>query len=157
MITIQPHASEKIQHQVQRYVLIEEFKRFLPAAAIISELEALKPFECDGLSAYHCLPWLVVLPETVEQVQSIVKCCYQQGVPVVARGAGTGLAGGALPLANGVLLSLARLNRILEIDSASLGPSSAGSPQFVCFSGRGAIRALLCAGSFFTDCLHPGR
>jgi len=119
MITIQPHASEKIQHEVQRDELIRQFKQFLPAAAIISEPEALKPFECDGLSAYHCLPWLAVLPETVEQVQAIVKCCYQLGVPVVARGAGTGLAGGALPLANGVLLSLARLNRIIEIDRAN--------------------------------------
>lgn len=119
MITIQPHASEKIHHQVQRDELVKRFQQFLPATAIISEPEALKTFECDGLSAYHCLPWLVVLPETLEQVQAIVKGCYQQGVPVVARGAGTGLAGGALPLSNGVVLSLARLNRILEIDSAN--------------------------------------
>ena len=119
MITIQPHASEKIQHQIALSVLIAEFKQFLPAAAIISEPEALRPFESDGLSVYHCLPWLVVLPETVQQVQRIMTFCYQQGVPVVARGAGTGLAGGAVPLDNGVLLGLSKLNQILEIDSAN--------------------------------------
>lgn len=119
MITIQPHASERIQHRIDRSVLIEEFKTFLPRASVIFETEALKPFECDGLSAYHCLPWLVVLPETVEQVQRILRFCYKLGVPVVARGAGTGLAGGAMPLANGVLLSLAKLNQILQIDAAN--------------------------------------
>ncbi|MDD5322700.1 MAG: FAD-linked oxidase C-terminal domain-containing protein [Methylococcales bacterium] len=119
MITIQPHSSEKIQHQVARSALITEFKTFLPESAIVSEPEELRPFECDGLSVYRCVPWLVVLPETVEQVQRIVRSCYLQGVPVVARGAGTGLSGGAVPLDNGVLLSLARLNQILEIDSAN--------------------------------------
>ncbi|MEF3074363.1 FAD-linked oxidase C-terminal domain-containing protein [Methylobacter sp. Wu1] len=119
MITIQPHASETIRHQIDRSVLINEFKTFLPRAAIVFDKEALKPFECDGLSAYHCVPWLVVLPETVEQIQRIVRFCHQLGVPVVARGAGTGLAGGAVPLANGVLLSLAKLNQILEIDSVN--------------------------------------
>jgi glycolate oxidase len=119
MITIQPHSSEKIQHNIARNVLIAEFATFLPVAAIVSESEELRPFECDGLSVYRCLPWLVVLPETVEQVQRIVRFCYLQGVPVVARGAGTGLSGGAVPLDNGVLLSLTRLNQILEIDSAN--------------------------------------
>lgn len=119
MITIQPHSSEKIQHQIARNVLIAEFKTFLPESAIVSEPEELRPFECDGLPVYHCVPWLVVLPETVEQVQRIMQFCFLQGVPVVARGAGTGLSGGAVPLDNGVLLSLARLNRILEIDSAN--------------------------------------
>jgi glycolate oxidase len=71
------------------------------------------------LSVYHCLPWLVVLPETVEQVQRVISFCYMQGVPVVARGAGTGLAGSAVPLDNGVLLGLSKLNKIIEIDSAN--------------------------------------
>ncbi|MGZ8226862.1 MAG: FAD-linked oxidase C-terminal domain-containing protein [Methylococcaceae bacterium] len=117
MITIQPHSSEKIQHQIARDVLISEFAKFLPVNAIISEPEALKPFECDGLSVYHCLPWLVVLPENLVQIQRIMRLCYQHGAPIVARGAGTGLAGGAIPLDNGVLLSLAKLNQILEIDA----------------------------------------
>jgi len=91
----------------------------LPAHCILSEEAELRPYECDGLSAYHQVPWLVLLPETVQQVRSILGYCHQCKVPVVARGAGTGLSGGALPLANGVLLSLARFNNILDIDLAN--------------------------------------
>ena len=93
--------------------------RILPEEAILSEEEDLRPYECDGLSAYRQLPMLVVLPETSEQVRGILQLCRDRQVPVVARGAGTGLSGGALPLANAVLLSLARFNRILEIDPAN--------------------------------------
>ncbi len=93
--------------------------RILPAEAILSEEEDLRPYECDGLSAYRQLPMLVVLPETIEQVRGILQLCRDRQVPVVARGAGTGLSGGALPLANAVLLSLARFNRILELDPAN--------------------------------------
>ncbi len=116
MKTVRPHSSERIHHWIARSLLIDEFKSFLPATSIISEAEALKPYECDGLSVYQCLPWLVLLPDQVEQVQRIIRICYRYGVPVVARGAGTGLSGGALPLDNGVLVSLAKLNKILEID-----------------------------------------
>lgn len=116
MITTHPHASEKIHHQADRNRLLEEFKRLLPLASILVEAEALRPYECDGLSVYHCLPWLALLPESVEQIQQIMRICYRHGVPVVARGGGTGLAGGALPLENGVLLVLSKLNRILEVD-----------------------------------------
>jgi glycolate oxidase len=116
MITTHPHASEKIHHQVDRNHLLEEFQRLLPPASILTEAEALRPYECDGLSVYRCLPWLVLLPESVEQIQQIMRICCRHGVPVVARGGGTGLAGGALPLENGVLLVLSKLNRILEVD-----------------------------------------
>lgn len=116
MITIHPHPSEKIQHKADRRQLLAEFKRILPKASILSEAEALRPYECDGLSVYHCLPWLALLPETALQVQQIVKICRRHGVPVVARGGGTGLAGGALPLENGVLLVLSKLNKILAVD-----------------------------------------
>ena len=116
MITIQPHASEKIQHQVDKSKLVKLFRQFLPDSSVLTEKEQLAPYECDGLSAYHCLPWLVVLPEVVEQVQKILHICDEKGVPVVARGAGTGLSGGAIPLDNGVLLSLAKFNAILQID-----------------------------------------
>lgn len=119
MKIVRPHSSETVHHQIERRRLIEEFKTFLPLTSIISEPEALRPFECDGLSVYHCLPWLALLPDTVEQVQRIIEICNRHGVPVVARGAGTGLAGGALPLENGILLSLAKLNKILEIDCAN--------------------------------------
>lgn len=89
----------------------------LPAHCILTEEAELRPYECDGLSAYRKVPWLVLLPETVEQVQSILAHCHRHGVPVVARGAGTGLSGGALPLENGVLLSLSKFNRILDVDA----------------------------------------
>ena len=116
MIPIHPHPSEKIHHQVDRRRLLDAFKHLLPPASILTEAEALRPYECDGLSVYQCLPWLVLLPETVEQIQQILRICHGHGVPVVARGGGTGLAGGALPLANGVLLVLAKLNQILAVD-----------------------------------------
>ena len=88
----------------------------LPARCILKDEAELRPYECDGLSAYRQLPWLVLLPETIEQVQSILRYCHTHKVPVVARGAGTGLSGGALPLDKGVLLSLAKFNTILDID-----------------------------------------
>ncbi|MGH8581228.1 MAG: FAD-linked oxidase C-terminal domain-containing protein [Gammaproteobacteria bacterium] len=93
--------------------------RLLPKGALISDRERLRPYECDALSAYRQVPRLVVLPDTREQVQSVLRLCQAEGVPVVARGAGTGLSGGALPLADGVLLNLARFNRILNLDPAN--------------------------------------
>ncbi|KJV06560.1 glycolate oxidase subunit GlcD [Methylocucumis oryzae] len=116
---MQPHPSEHKHHATPREELIKRLREQLPASAIISEVEALMPFECDGLSAYKNPPWLVVLPDTVEQVQHCLRCCYELNVPIVARGAGTGLAGGALPLSNGVLLSLTKLNRILAVNPDS--------------------------------------
>ncbi len=94
-----------------------EFSVFLPADAVLSEPEQLKPFECDALSAYQCLPWIVLLPDSVEQLQKILHLCYKFGVPVLARGAGTGLAGGAVPLDNGVLIAMSKFNQILELDA----------------------------------------
>jgi glycolate oxidase len=91
---------------------------FLPNTAVLHDPEDLRPYECDGLSAYRQRPLIVVLPETVEQIQQVLRECHRRQVPVVARGAGTGLSGGALPLADGVLLGLAKFNRILELDPA---------------------------------------
>ncbi len=96
--------------------LLNSLAQILPEAAILSDPEDLRPYECDGLSVYRALPLAVCLPETVEQVRDILRICYRASVPVVARGAGTGLSGGALPLTNGVLLSLAKFKTILEID-----------------------------------------
>ena len=96
--------------------LAQSLREIVGADAVITEVEAKKPFECDGLTAYRELPLMVVLPLTVEEVQQVVKVCAQHSVPVVTRGAGTGLSGGALPLADGVLLSLTRMNQILEIN-----------------------------------------
>lgn len=100
----------------ERNGLINELKKILPAQYILSEEEELHPYECDGLSAYRQLPWLVVLPGTLEQVQEILRTCYREKIPVVARGAGTGLSGGALPLEKGVLLSLSRFTEIIDIN-----------------------------------------
>jgi glycolate oxidase len=91
----------------------------LPSHCILDKPAELRPYECDGLSAYTVQPWLVLLPESIEQVQFILRYCSRQGIAVVARGAGTGLSGGALPLVDGVLLSLAKFNRILEIDTGN--------------------------------------
>jgi glycolate oxidase len=88
----------------------------LPAGGLITEIEGLRPYESDGLAAYRSLPAAVAMPETVEQVQAVLRTCSELDVPVVARGAGTGLSGGALPFPGCVLLSLAKFNRILEID-----------------------------------------
>ncbi len=105
-----------MEHPVEKQTLIGLLSEFLDPDAILSDEEDLRPYECDGLSCYRRLPWLVVLPDTIEQVQSVVRLCRRYAAPVVARGAGTGLSGGALPLADGILLSLAKFNRILQLD-----------------------------------------
>jgi len=96
--------------------LVSELREVVAREAVLTDYEALKPFECDGLTAYRQVPMAVVLPGTIEEVQDVVRICAQHSVPVVTRGAGTGLSGGALPLSNGILLSLTRMNRILEIN-----------------------------------------
>ncbi len=101
---------------MNHHPLISELKNILPAESVLHDTEDVRPFECDGLSVYRQLPMVVVLPETVEEVQRIVRLCHEHKVPVVARGAGTGLSGGALPLEDGVLLSLAKFKRIIDID-----------------------------------------
>jgi glycolate oxidase len=90
--------------------------KILPPAAILACREDTAPYECDGLTAYRESPLCVVLPDTRAQIEAILKICHALGVPVVARGAGTGLSGGALPHPQGVSLSLAKFNRILEVD-----------------------------------------
>ena len=97
--------------------VIELLKRSLPAANVITETRALGPFETDGLTAIRQKPWVVVLPETVEQVRAVLEICREHDTPVVTRGAGTGLSGGARPLADGVLLTLTKMNRVLEVDT----------------------------------------
>ena len=99
------------QHEVARAL-----RAFLPARAVLFEEEDTRPYECDGLTAYRQLPMVVALPETEEQVQRILKVCSSMQVPVVPRGAGTGLSGGALPSGDGVLLSMAKFMRVLRVD-----------------------------------------
>ena len=96
---------------------LDQLRASLPDNGLLVAPEDLHPYECDGLSAYRQLPMAVCLPETETQVQRTLKLCHQHRVPVVARGAGTGLSGGALPLGNGVILSLARFKNIIAIDA----------------------------------------
>ena len=91
----------------------------LPAHALLWQPEDTTAYECDGLTAYRERPLVVALPETEAQVAAVLRICHRLGVPVVARGAGTGLSGGALPHALGVTLSLAKFNKILKVDPAS--------------------------------------
>ncbi len=96
--------------------VVQALAAVLPAHALLHTPEDTTPYECDGLTAYRQRPLVVALPETYEQVQAVLKTCHTLQVPVVARGAGTGLSGGAMPHPMGVTLSLAKFNRILRID-----------------------------------------
>ena len=104
------------KQSIERKSLLNELFKILPSESVLHEAEDMHPYECDGLSAYRHLPMIVLLPETTEQVQAILRLCYKHEIPVVARGAGTGLSGGALPLGNGILLSLAKFKEIINID-----------------------------------------
>ncbi|KQT12424.1 FAD-linked oxidase C-terminal domain-containing protein [Ramlibacter sp. Leaf400] len=99
--------------------LVPALLAVLPKHALLWHAEETRPYECDGLTAYRERPLAVALPETEEQVQGVLRACHRLGVPVVARGAGTGLSGGAMPNKVGVTLSLAKFNRILAVDPAS--------------------------------------
>jgi len=96
--------------------LIQQMLAALGPDGVIAEREQLRTYECDGLTSYRVIPSLVVLPETAAEVQAAVRICHRAGVPFVARGSGTGLSGGALPVEEGVLIVLSRMRRILEVD-----------------------------------------
>ncbi|NJD34329.1 MAG: FAD-binding protein, partial [Betaproteobacteria bacterium] len=98
-MTQREHSAEAAQDfaGIDRAALLAELARILPPAALLSADEDLKPYECDGLSAYRQLPLAVALPETEAQVVAVIKACRAAGAPIVARGAGTGLSAGALP------------------------------------------------------------
>ncbi len=95
-------------------------KSILPDDGLIEHEELLRPYECDGLTAKRALPLAVALPETEAQVRDVMRLCHEQDLPIVPRGAGTGLSGGAQPVEQGLVLSLARLNSILNIDADNL-------------------------------------
>jgi len=101
---------------VRQRAVVDALRAFMPGDAVLFDRESVQPYECDGLSAYRQLPMVVALPGNESQVKRVLETCHRLHVPVVARGAGTGLSGGALPLGDGVLLSLAKLMRIIEID-----------------------------------------
>jgi glycolate oxidase len=101
-----------------RDVIVAGLRRIVPGAGVIAETLRLKPYETDGLAIYRQPPMAVVLPETTEQVAAILRFCHENNVRVVPRGAGTSLSGGALPLADSVVVGMMRMNRILEVDYA---------------------------------------
>ena len=96
--------------------ILNEFRSVVGDGGLISSSADLHTYECDGLTNFRVLPSAVLLPSSAEQVQSVLRLCHREKIPFVARGSGTGLSGGALPVANGIVLSLARMNRILEVD-----------------------------------------
>ena len=96
--------------------ILAALRELLPADSVLSSAEERRPYECDALTAFRHLPQVVALPRTESEVQAVLLACSRLGVPIVARGSGTGLSGGATPFESGVLLSLSRMNRILEID-----------------------------------------
>ena len=96
--------------------MIARLRRALAPGAVLSEKEDIRPYECDALTMHRELPLMVVLPSDEAEVAAVLKLCHEAGVPVIARGAGTGLSGGATPRPDAVLMSLARLSRILEVD-----------------------------------------
>jgi glycolate oxidase len=104
----------------RRHEIISALRSLVPAEAVIDAPAALRAYECDGLTAYRTTPLAVVLPETTEQVSRVLAHCHRTGLKVVPRGSGTSLSGGALPLADGIVLGLGRFNRILDIDYDNL-------------------------------------
>lgn len=111
-----PVQHDSLQKTDRQSQVVRALQAHLPAHALIWHAEDTTPYECDGLTAYRQRPLVVALPETEAQVAAVLKTCHGLGVPVVARGAGTGLSGGAMPHEMGVTLSLAKFNRILKID-----------------------------------------
>jgi glycolate oxidase len=100
----------------RRAEIVKALRTMVPGEGVIATEREMKPFETDGLTAYHQLPLVVVLPETTEQVAQVLSYCHAEGIKVVPRGAGTSLSGGALPLEDGVLLGMAKFNRVKDID-----------------------------------------
>src|SRR5580692_12128117 len=103
----------------RRAEIAAALREIVPGEGVIDAAEELRAYESDGLTAYRQAPMIVVLPETTEQVSQILKYCGGAGVKIVPRGAGTSLSGGALPLADGIVLGLGKFNRVLEIDYAN--------------------------------------
>jgi glycolate oxidase len=99
--------------------LLHQFRAVAGDRGLLSSPEELHTYECDGLTNFRVMPRAVLLPANTEQVQGIVRICHRERIPFVARGSGTGLSGGALPVENGIVISLARMNRILEVDLAN--------------------------------------
>ncbi len=112
-VAMPPHDDSVLK---RRKDIIRALQAIIPAEGVIATEREMRPYESDGLTAYRQLPMVVVLPETTEQVAQVLRYCHEQGIKVVPRGAGTSLSGGALPLGDGVLLGMAKFNRVREVD-----------------------------------------
>src|SRR5712672_3529247 len=117
MSLVMPAADQAVL--ARRAQIVADLQEIVPGEGVIAAERAMRPYESDGLTAYKQLPMVVVLPETTDQVGSVLRYCHDNGVRVVPRGAGTSLSGGALPLVDGVLLGMGKFNRIREIDFAN--------------------------------------
>src|SRR3954453_8928209 len=114
MSVVMPAADEAVL--ARRAQIVVDLQAIVPGEGVIATERAMRPYESDGLTAYKQLPMVVVLPETTDQVAQVLRYCHQNGIRVVPRGAGTSLSGGALPLADGVLLGMGKFNKVREID-----------------------------------------
>src|SRR5437868_10365620 len=112
-----PQPDEAVLARRER--IVAALRTIVPGEGVIAAEREMRPYESDGLTAYRQLPMVVVLPDTTDQVAQVLRYCHQNGVKVVPRGAGTSLSGGALPLTDGVLLGMAKFNRIRAIDFAN--------------------------------------
>ncbi|MEM1316238.1 MAG: FAD-binding protein, partial [Pseudomonadota bacterium] len=100
----------------RREAILARLAAILPDEALISDARETKAYDTDALTAYHCRPLAVALPSSTEEVAAVLKVCGEEGVPVIPRGSGTGLAGGALPTADAVVLGVSKMNQVLETD-----------------------------------------
>jgi len=100
----------------RKALVLKRLLQVLPEDAVIHDPAETRAYECDALTAYRCPPMLAVLPSTTQEVSDVLRICHEEGVPVVPRGSGTSLAGGALPTADCVILGIARMNEVLETD-----------------------------------------
>ena len=114
--TAPPHPDQTRDDRLRQRAVVDALSALLPARSLLWDATDTRPYECDGLTIFRQLPMVVALPESEAEIVAILKACDRLGVPVVARGAGTSLSGGAMPHGEGVLLGLAKLNRIVELD-----------------------------------------
>lgn len=118
--TLPQVASQSTQaHQQRQLAVVAALRKVLPERSVLYQEEDTRPYECDGLAAYRQLPMVVSLPENEQQVIAVLNICRELNVPIVPRGAGTGLSGGAMPIVDGLVLSTARLNKIIKVDAYS--------------------------------------
>ena len=113
---MEPDRITLTQHSAAHRAVLGNLQQLLPNDCVITDSAGLRPYETDGLTAIREMPWVVLLPETEEQVAAIVRCCAEHGVAVIPRGAGTGLSGGARPHQHGVVLGLSKMSEILTVD-----------------------------------------